>query len=78
MGVNVSNLDETTLQRFNDAKSDMNKNNELLGDYNMTLSEKLEKAESVIDRFDETKCHIVNLNEDPMLSRKMKYPLDKD
>jgi pSer/pThr/pTyr-binding forkhead associated (FHA) protein len=30
------------------------------------------------DKFDETKAHIVNLNEDPMLSRKMKYPLDKE
>jgi kinesin family protein 13 len=55
----------------------MNYNNERLGDYSMTKTEKLEKAESLVDKFDETKAHIVNLNEDPMLSRKMKYPMDK-
>lgn len=77
MGVNLSTLDESTLQRLNDAKSEMNYNNERLGDYNMTRSEKLEKAESMVDKFDESQAHIVNLNEDPMLSRKMKYPLDK-
>lgn len=43
----------------------------------MTISEKLDKAESLIEKFDETKPHIVNLNEDPMLSRKIKYALDK-
>jgi len=43
----------------------------------MSRSEKLEKAESTVDKFDETKPHIVNLNEDPMLSRKMKYLLNK-
>jgi kinesin family protein 13 len=28
-----------------------------------------------VEKFDETKAHLVNLNEDPMLSRKIKYSL---
>jgi kinesin family protein 13 len=44
----------------------------------MTKSEKLDKAESMIEKFDENQAHLVNLNEDPMLSKKIKYPLDKD
>lgn len=77
-GMSLDKLDPETLQKLNEAKSELNYNNELLGDYHMTKSEKLDKAESLIEKFDETQAHLVNLNEDPMLTRKIKYPLDKD
>lgn len=36
MGVNIDKLDESTLQKFNEAKSELRYNSELLGDYSMT------------------------------------------
>lgn len=36
MGLNIENMDEMTLQKFNEAKSELRYNSELLGDYSMS------------------------------------------
>lgn len=88
MGVNINDessfakFDPKTLAEITEAKSEMNFNNQVMSSYSMTRSEKIkheeeERADNPYTRVDTSKPHLSNLNEDPFLSRKICYAIDK-
>lgn len=58
----------------------MRYNSEVMNDMTMTKKEKIKHEEEEFHseaKFDKTKPHLSNLNEDPQLSRKINYLIDK-
>lgn len=90
MGININDeasmgkFDESTMAKINEARSEMNFNNKVMDSYSMSKSDKLKHEEEQrgddqpYTKIDITKPHLSNLNEDPFLSRKICYSLDKD
>lgn len=90
MGININdeasltNFDATTMAKISEARSEMNFNNRMINNSTMSKEDKLkiEEEESHQDqpylKVDTNKPHLSNLNEDPFLSRKVNYSLDKE
>jgi hypothetical protein len=62
----------------------MNYNNQMMNNYSMSKEEKIQHAfeerghDQPYKRIDTSKPHLSNLNEDPFLSRKIIYSIDRD
>lgn len=89
MGINIndeaslSKFDEKTMAQLTEARSEMNFNNQMMNSYSMSKEEKIKHEEEEraanqpYTRVDISKPHLSNLNEDPFLSRKICYSIDK-
>jgi hypothetical protein len=75
------NIFSQQLQELNEAKEELRFNSEMMNDMTMTKKEKLkheeEEFKSESANFDKSRPHLSNLNEDPQLSRKINYEIDK-
>ena len=77
-------IEPEKLKEFNDAKEQLRFNTEMMNDYSMSKSEKLENEQkqssqlSELSSVDVSKPHFSNLNEDPQLSRIINYSIDQE
>ena len=76
-------FDPAKLEEMRDAQEQLKFNTMMVDNLSLTKEERKENEKKWNDEFssnkiDESKPHLSNLNQDPMLSQKIKYSLDKD
>ena len=76
-------LDASKMEEYNDAKEQLRFNNMMMNEVTMSKQEKLEHENesnkfSDVNKVDKTKPHLSNLNQDPILSQRINYSIDKE